>query len=144
MLAIRRRQPGLPRLADFFSRDLGDFFGQGWPDVEAGAAGTFPVDIREDDDNFHVDADLPGFAKEEISVEMREGVLSITAERNDSRDEEQGRYHLCERSSMQLARRFNLGRGVDPEGVSAAMDNGVLHVTVAKAPEVKPARIAIQ
>ena len=86
-------------------------------------------------------ADLPGVKKEEVKVEVEEGrILQISGDRNVEKEEKNDKWHRVERSSGKFMRRFRLPENVKVNEVKAAMENGVLTVTVPKA-EVKKADV---
>ena len=92
-------------------------------------------------------ADLPGLKKEEVKVEVEEGrVLQISGERARDKEEKTDRWHRVERSSGRFLRRFRLPENAKVEQVKAALENGVLTVTVpkheVKKPEVKAIEIS--
>jgi len=109
-------------------------------------AASYPVDIEEDENNVYVEAEMPGFSKDEIEVTLENGVLSISAERqqHSSGEGEPGRRsHLHERRYTRVARRFALPTTLDESDVQAKLDNGVLRLTIPKKEEVRPRRIEV-
>jgi HSP20 family protein len=98
---------------------------------------TFNVDISEDETGFHIDAELPGIAKEEIALNVEDDVLTIKAERKQSAEENKKDYLRIERTYGSLLRKFNLGETIDQENINAGFDNGILHVTLPKAQMTK-------
>ena len=105
------------------------------------AVGKYPVDIREDDNSIYVDAEVPGFKKDEIDVTLEQGILSISAERKTEPAE--GQTHLTERRFTRIQRSFTLPTSVDEDNVDAKLDNGVLQLKLNKREEVKPRRIEV-
>lgn len=98
-----------------------------------GTPSEIKIDIREDGDRYLLDADLPGFKKEDIHVELENDCLSIRAERRseyEDRDEENGLLR-SERLFGSFRRSFRI-TGVDAEHITAAYDSGVLHLTLPK------------
>lgn len=105
--------------------------------------GAYPVDIREDDNQVYIEAELPGFTKDEIEVTMEQGVLTINAQRKheERRGEEQ---HLSERRFTRVSRSFRLPTPVDENQIDAHLENGVLTLSLPKREEVKPRRIEVK
>ena len=114
---------------------------QGWPEWTGTA--MYPVDIHEDDDAIHVDAELPGFTKDEIEITMEQGVLTISAQRKEEH-QPKGEQHLSERQFRRVARSFRLPSAVDENGVEAQLKEGVLHLRLPKREEVKPRKISVK
>ncbi|KAK9050706.1 hypothetical protein SSX86_030326 [Deinandra increscens subsp. villosa] len=97
------------------------------------------VDWKETPEAHVFKADLPGIKKEEVKVEVEEGrVLQITGERNVEKEDKNDTWHRVERSSGKFTRRFRLPENAKMEEVKAAMENGVLTVTVPKEEVKKP------
>ena len=94
------------------------------------------TDISEKDDSFVIETDLPGYDKSEISVSLKEGVLTIHAEHSTEKSPDDG-YVRRERGWETVERSFEVS-GVDTAAISAAYENGVLKVTLPKLPEVIP------
>ena len=90
------------------------------------------VDIKEEDTQFLVVADIPGVAPENIEVKMENGMLSIKGERKEEHKEEKKGYQRIERSCGTFHRRFTLPETADPEGITARSNNGSLEVTIPK------------
>lgn len=90
------------------------------------------VDIKEEDNQFLVVADIPGVAPENIEVKMENGMLSIKGERKEELKEEKEGYRRIERSCGTFHRRFTLPETADPEGITAKSNNGSLEVTIPK------------
>jgi HSP20 family protein len=126
-------------------RDFDTFFGR----LLAGnGAAThfapFGVDVREVGDNLIVEAELPGFTKEQVDLTLENGLLTITAERNEEPAKpEAGNYLIKERRYTRFQRSFSLPPTIDPNTVDAKLENGVLSVTLTKRQEAKPRKIAV-
>jgi len=118
-------------------------FNDALPTEDSTVTGAYPVDIHEDENHVYVDAEMPGFKKDEIEVTLEKGVLTIAAERTVN-DEQKGKSHLNERRYTRVARRFSLPNTVSEADVQARLEDGVLHLTLNKREEVKPRRIEVQ
>ena len=92
------------------------------------------TDIKELKDNYLLEVELPGFAKEDIKAEVNNGYLVITAEHNNNKEEkdEEGRYIRKERYSGQCMRSFYVGEGLKEEDVKAKFENRILKLEVPK------------
>ncbi|PWA79573.1 hypothetical protein CTI12_AA204040 [Artemisia annua] len=131
---------------DPFSLDLWDPF-DGFP-FSSSATSAFAstnIDWKETDTAHVFKADVPGLKKEEIKVEVEDDrALQISGERNKESEEKGDTWHRVERSSGKFMRRFRLPENAKVEQVKAAMENGVLTVTVPKVEVKKPDVKAIQ
>lgn len=98
----------------------------------------FTTDIRETENAYELESDLPGFRKEDISIDIEEDRLTVSAERKqEERAEEKNGYVHVERSFGSYSRSFDLS-GIDTEGITASYTDGVLKITLPKKPEEKP------
>jgi HSP20 family molecular chaperone IbpA len=116
-------------------------FGNGHSEILA----PFGVDVREDADHIIVEADVPGFKKEEIDINLENQMLTIQAEHkaeNDQKGDKNG-WLLRERRYSRFERSFTLPPTVDPQTVLAKLNDGVLTVTLNKRAETKPRRVAV-
>ena len=100
------------------------------------------VDVIENENNFLFQVDLPDIKKEEVKIEVKDRVLTITGERKT--EKENKKYHRIERFYGQFSRSFWLPDNVDEEKIKAEYKNGVLEVQVEKKPNSKPKSIDIQ
>lgn len=103
------------------------------------------VDIREDENEIAIVAELPGLKPEQVDVTCENGVLNIRGEKSEERKEndEARRYHLLERTYGSFSRSFQLPQGLDESKIEAGFDNGVLTVRVPKAALPQPKKIQI-
>ncbi len=94
---------------------------------------TMKCDIYEKDGNYHIEMDLPGFKKEDISIEAKDGYLTIKATKNESNNEEDDsrNYIRRERIYGSYERSFTLG-DLDQDSISASFNDGTLVVVVPK------------
>ncbi len=127
---------------DEIQNELERVVGSGWSNGNSElATAAYPVDIHEDADSITVEAEMPGFGKDEINVTLEQGVLSISAERKST--EAQGEKHLVERCYKRVARSFKLPIPVDESNVDAKLADGVLTLKLAKREEAKPRKIEV-
>jgi HSP20 family protein len=116
------------------------FFGS---DRDQGRRWVPPVDLVEAEDHFVLKADLPGLSEEDVSVEVQDGALTISGERSAEHETSEGGWYRIERSFGSFQRSLTLPDGVDPDGISAKFDRGVLEVRIPKPEERKPRRVQI-
>ncbi len=102
-----------------------------------------PMDLAETEDELVLTADVPGVDEDEISIEIKDRVLTVSGERRDSREEKDRGYHRVERSYGRFARSLTLPEGIDSERVVANFDRGVLEVRIPKPEQRKPHRVTI-
>jgi HSP20 family protein len=122
-----------------FERLFRGLFGEPFPEGEL--TGAYPVDIREEDGTILVEAEMPGFKRDEINVSLDQGVLHITAERKP--EETKGHKHLTERRFTRVQRSFTLPTSVDEANVEAKLEDGVLQLRLPKTAESRPKRIKV-
>ena len=94
------------------------------------------TDIRENDNGYELDMDLPGFKKDEITVNLRDGYVTISAERGmerNEKDEKTGKFVRQERYSGSCQRSFYVGEDVKQEDMKARFEDGILHLEFPKA-----------
>ncbi|GEK90220.1 HSP20 family protein [Alkalibacterium putridalgicola] len=134
-----------PSRRDF--RDLRRQFFDDTFDQVLGEAGNFKTDIIEDDNEYTVEAELPGMDKENIELDYHDNILSISGKQESETNEEdkERNYIRRERSSRSFSRQF-LIRDVDEDNISARFENGILKVKLPKKESDKPEnkRIDIQ
>lgn len=106
---------------------------------------TFRTDVRDEGSAYRLEAELPGFRKEDIELEVKDGVLTISASREEGGEEKKGNYLYKERRSGSFTRSFEVS-GIREEDIAAAYENGVLILTLPKRgePEPQSRKIAIQ
>lgn len=105
------------------------------------AANMMKTDVKEKDDHYEVDIDLPGFSKDELSLELRDGYLIIRAAKGLNKDEQEketGKFVRRERYVGSMTRSFFVGEELKEEDIHAKYENGVLQLSVPK-PEPKKA-----
>lgn len=102
-----------------------------------------PMDLLETEDSFVLRADLPGMTQEEVKIELEDNVLMLSGERRADHETRQEGFYRLERAFGSFSRSLTLPQGVDPDGVTASFDRGVLEVRIPKPEQAKPRRIAI-
>lgn len=142
-------------LPSIFGEDLFDgFFGDPFemmvpqsrnPLYGKHAKNLMKTDVRETEDSYELDIDLPGFKKEDVSVELKNGYLTIQAAKSLDKDEQKnGKYIRQERYAGSMSRSFYVGEGVRPEDVKGKFENGILQISLPKAEQKKlPAQTMI-
>lgn len=101
------------------------------------------MDLVEVEGDLVLRADLPGVDENDVAIEIRDGVLSISGQRNAEHEDKREGYHRVERAFGSFARSVTLPKGVDADAVTASFDRGVLEVRVPKPEERKPKRVEI-
>lgn len=115
---------------DFYNM-VDDFFNFNWPSKRNLMKDTFKVDVQEHDNNYLVEAEVPGIDKNEINIEMNEGRLNISIKREESINEEKKNYIHKERRYSSMSRSIYL-EDAKSEGIKASLENGVLKINVPK------------
>ena len=106
----------------------------------------YGVDIREDADHFYVEAELPGFRKDDVDITLENQTLTISAERREDTKQgngKKGELLLHERRYSRFLRSFTLPPTVDEQSVNAKLNDGVLTITLNKREETKPRKIQV-
>jgi HSP20 family protein len=101
------------------------------------------MDLVETDEHFVLRADLPGMGEDDIKIELEDGTLTVSGERKAEHESKSEGYYRVERAFGGFSRSLTLPKGIDPEGVSANFDRGVLEVRIPKPEERKPRRIEV-
>ena len=101
------------------------------------------VDIQETDKEYIVKADLPEVKKEDVKVELEDGVLTVEGERKMEKEEKGKKFHKIEREYGKFVRRFALPTEIDAGKLSAEFKEGVLNVHLPKSPETKPKTVTV-
>lgn len=126
---------------------LFDDFERSFFPVDRSQMPAFRTDIKDEGDHFLLEADLPGFRKEDIDLHLQDGLLTITAKHDETSEnkDENGKYVCRERRVGSFTRSFNVS-GIQEDAISASYENGVLKLTLPKQgePEPQSRKIAIQ
>lgn len=143
-LSPYRRNSGVISYNPF--REIEDFerrfFGESFPFFRSSGVEQFRTDISDQGESYLLEADLPGFEKKDIRLDVSGDTLTIEAERHSDHEEEdkQSKYLRVERSWGKYSRQFDVS-AIDSEGITAKYENGVLKLTLpkkqAKVPEAR-------
>ena len=110
------------------------FWGKKNPLYGKHAQNMMKTDIRETDSSYELDVDLPGFKKDEINVQLKDGYLTLTAAKGLDKDsqDKKGNYIRKERYAGTMSRSFYVGEAVNEEDVHAKYEDGILKIAVPK------------
>jgi HSP20 family protein len=144
-MALVRWDPG--REVDTLQTEMNRVF-DAFFDSRPGKGGTAQrwvpaMDLVEDKNDLVLRADLPGLSEDDVNIEVKDGVLTISGERKTEEKKEDEGYYRVERAFGRFSRSLSLPDGIDPEQVKARFDNGVLEVRIPKPEERKPHRVSI-
>ena len=146
----QRTQPATPArwspfrelaLPSRFSRLIDELFAEG------GAADrglSLAIDVAEDEKHYVITTELPGVKKNDVSIELEAGVLTIHGEKKSEREEKKEKRHWVERSYGSFTRSLGLPSDAVTDRVEASFADGVLTVTIPKSEATKPRAIAIK
>ena len=102
------------------------------------------VDIREEHDAVLLSAELPGVSKDEVTVQLENGVLTVSGEKKSEQSENENGFYRCERVYGAFKRSFRVPETVDAAKISAEFVNGVLKLTLPKRPEAAARQIEVK
>ena len=98
-------------------------------------ANLMKTDIQEYDDGYQLEIDLPGFKKDEVTAELNDGYITISAAKGldkDEKDKKTGKYIRKERYAGSMSRSFYIGEGITQDEISAKYENGILQLKIPK------------
>ncbi len=115
----------IPKYYDLFDDMFDTFAGDRYNSL-------MKTDIKEKDGNYELDVELPGYKKEDVKVDLKDGYLTISANRSNENEEKdnEGKIIRQERYSGSLSRSFYVGDDMKVEDIKAKFDNGILHLTL--------------
>jgi HSP20 family protein len=102
------------------------------------------MDLVEADDHYILRADLPGLSDEDVNVELQDNVLTVSGERKPEEEAHRDGFYRLERAFGAFSRSLTLPEGINPEGVQAHFDRGVLEITIPKPEQKKPRQVQIK
>ena len=146
-LVLRQRYPWMcvPSFKEVekeMDRLVSNFFGD--TGITSSSAWVPAVDLRETEDAYVLEADLPGLKKDDIEISLVDNVLTLKGERKQEQERNASGWHRFERSHGAFERAFRLARGVDGEKVAAKFENGVLKVTLPKPEQARRKQIEVR
>ena len=143
---IRRWRPyrELEEMERRFEDILGrPFLPTAWRRLPAEMGWAPPIEMFEKEDKFIVKAELPGMKKEEINISVVGDTLNIKGERKAETEVKEEDYYCCERSYGSFLRSVTMPTAVDANKIEATYEDGVLEISIPKAPEVTPKKVEI-
>jgi len=102
------------------------------------------VDVRENEDGYLMEAELPGLSEKDVELKVEDNILTLSSKKEEGKEEQKDGYLIRERCRTEFARTFVLPKDVDRENIKAEFKNGLLNVSIPKAPEAKPRRIDVK
>ncbi len=145
-MAIIRWEPAreLQSVQSEINRLFNTLFESPTPTVNGSPRRWIPaMDLVENENDFVLRADLPGVAEKDVKIELQENVLTISGERKAEHEERKEGYYRLERSAGSFSRTLTLPEGIDPSGITASYDRGVLEIHVPKPAVRKPHKVTI-
>ncbi len=146
-MAIIRWDPG--REVDSLQSDVNRLFdtffqGRSGTRSSAGTQRWIPaMDLTEKDNEFVLRADLPGMSEDDVAIEVKDNVLTISGERKSEHEEKGEGFYRVERSFGSFSRSLDLPTGIDAKAVSAEFDKGVLEVRIPKPEQAQATKVQI-
>jgi len=147
MLPTVRRTNGWSSVPDTFNlrREMQELFDAvNWPRTSGENVIWAPaINVRENDEQVIVEAELPGVRAEDVDISVENGMLTITGEKRADQEKKEENWHIVERRYGRFERSFTLARAVDLENIHATFNDGVLRIELPKREEAKPRRIRV-
>lgn len=103
-----------------------------------------PIDMRDEKDAFVITADVAGYGKDQISIEMEDGSLVLKGQRAEQSERKEGGYLINERRQGEFERRIPMPRHADHAKVKATLEKGLLRIELPKVPDPEARRVEIQ
>ena len=107
-------------------------------------AQTPAVDVRELDDEYLMEVELPGLTDKDIELNIEDNILTLSSKKEQNKEEKSNGYLIRERRKHEFARTFVLPKDVDREKIKGEFKNGLLVVSIPKKPEAKPRKIDVK
>ena len=119
---------------------LDDFF----TDTPVWKSRTPAVDVRETENEYLMEAELPGLTDKDIELNVEDNILTLSSKKEQNQEEKKNGYLIRERRKHEFARTFVLPKDVDREKIKGEFKNGLLAVSIPKKPEAKPRKIDVK
>jgi HSP20 family protein len=130
-----------PMLPSIFDKIFDDFF----PSSIVETFGSYPkIDVKENEENLTIKAELPGMTKEDISVELKDSILTISGEKKEEKSEKDTKFLRTEITYGSFGRSFHIPVEVEYEKIQAAFKDGILHITIPKSEKEKIHKIKLK
>src|SRR5215210_1145618 len=144
-MALVRWEPAreVDSLQSEVNRVFDAFFGNGASGATRARRWVPAMDLVETEDQLVLKADLPGLGHDDISIEVKDGVLTVSGERRAEHEQNSEGFYRVERAFGHFSRSMTLPDGIDAERIAADFHDGVLEVRIPKPEERKPHRVAI-
>jgi HSP20 family protein len=128
------------------ANDVDEFFSDfwRWPFVSRRDAFAPATDIEETDKEYMLTFELPGMKKDDIKVSVEDGILTVSGEKKQTKEEKNKNYVRTEIQSGNFSRSFTLPKTVDVNNISADYKNGLLTITLQKTDEARPKQIEVK
>ncbi len=135
---------GLTRVNDIFDRMLEDLFSMDTRLSEPVSSLIPLMNIEETKDAYKVSVELPGIEKDDIDIQIKDNILTISGEKKEETKSEEGTFYRRERRYGKFSRSISLPGDVKVDNIDAEYKNGVLTLTLPKAEEAKPKKIEVK
>ena len=144
-MALVRWEPAreVDSLQSEVNRVFDAFFGTGASTATRARRWVPAMDLVETEDQLVLKADLPGMTHDDINIEVKDGVLTVSGERRAEHQENSEGFYRVERAFGQFSRSMSLPDGIDADKIAADFHDGVLEVRIPKPEERKPHRVQI-
>lgn len=131
-----RKNNNLARRGDFFDQMMNNFFDDDFLTPQNYFGNSFRVDLKENENEYIIEADLPGIKKDAIDLSYENNYLTVTAKREDTVEDKSGNYVRRERSYGEFKRSFYIDN-VDESKIDASFNDGVLRINLPKIDKTK-------
>jgi HSP20 family protein len=124
--------------------DWGGLMDNFFKDTPVWNSRTPAVDVRENENEYLMEVELPGLTDNDIELNVEDNILTLSSKKEESKEEKEDGYLIRERRSHEFARTFVLPKDVNRDKINAEFKNGLLMVSIPKKPEAKPRKIDVK